>query len=105
MENFVDDIDPKYMDIYDDSKCGLFEFTNEVKAVQVGYLGWIKIPTGEDQLRIYEELVKNQTDIAMKWPKCDVIYSSKMVWRAKKVDWLNVPIRLLAYGCKYFISY
>lgn len=75
MDNFFDDIDGKRMDIYDDSKCGLFEFTNDEKAVQVGYLGWIKIPTGENELCIYEELVKNKTDIVMKWPKCDVIYS------------------------------
>lgn len=30
-------------------------------------------------------------------------YSSKMVKRAQKVEWINVSARLLAYGSKYFI--
>lgn len=94
--------DPKHVGIYDDTKCGLFEITNEDNAVQVGYLGWITLdsPTITDFI-FYEELITKKTDIEMKWPKCDVTFSSKMVKLAQKVQWINVPARILAYGSEY----
>jgi len=102
MSNSILYNDPKRVDIYDDSKCGLFEFINEGNAVQVGYLGWITVDSSTiTDLSFYEALIKQKTDIEMKWPKCDVIYSSKMVRFAQKVEWINVPARLLAYGSKY----
>jgi len=83
---------------------GLFEFTNEENAVQVGYLGWITPDSSTiTDFIFYEALITNNADIEMKWPKCDVVYSSKMVKRAQKVEWINVSARLLAYGSKYFI--
>lgn len=105
MSNLIINNDPKRVDIYDDSKCGLFEFTNEENAVQVGYLGWITVDSSTTtDLIFYEELTTNNADIKMKWPKCDVIYSSKMVKRAQKVEWINVSARLLAYGSKYLFT-
>lgn len=104
MDSNLINVDPKS---YHDYKCGLFEFTNEEMAVQVGYLGWIVTDeknltaVNENNNFYYNELIKNKTDIVMKWPKCDVIYSSKMIKLAQKVEWLNVSARLLAYGCKY----
>lgn len=94
--------DPKCIDIYDDNKCGLFEFINEDQAIQVGYLGWIMKQDSIADVTDYATIIKNKTDIVMKWPKCDVIYSSKMLKLSQKVDFINVSARLLAYGCKYF---
>lgn len=66
--------DPKCVDIYDDSKCGLFEFTNEENAVQVGYLGWITPDSSTiTDFIFYEALITNNADIEMKWPKCDTV--------------------------------
>lgn len=83
-----------------DQKCGLFEFTNESDAVEVGFLCWLPRNLQNDSKNL-QEIINDKVEIQVYWPSnCDISFTSKMAKRLKKtqVEWEKVSAKVLAQG-------
>lgn len=83
----------------DNNKCLLLEFVNENGKISVGYQDWLQDKiSGEEE---YLNIIKQSSEVKIKWPNCDIAPVSIMKKRVRTCEWKTVVTKILSFGGMY----